>query len=518
LPNLNQDTEKAFRVNAKIRRRIARAKQKLESRLAAAVLINEGGPVTRGKPRYELSDKVRANPWGGIGVIHRLALKLKLPDCINDELHLLKLHVPYHESDHVLNIAYNLLCGGRTLDDIEHRRQCQAYLDTLGTKSIPDPTTAGDFCRRFDENAIWSLMEALNQVRVAVWRKRGAALLSQTARIDADGTMVPTTGECKQGIDIAYDGSWGYHPLLVSLGNTQEPLFIVNRSGNRPSHEGAAPVFDLAVDLCRDAGFQDVLLRGDTDFALTTSFDRWTDQGVRFVFGYDAKPNLVVKSEEMDDSVYRELVQRAERELATKPRARPVNEKDAVVRERKFNVLVTQAEVLTEFMYRPVSCKRDYRFVVLRKTIDNQRGQESLFEEYRYFFYVTNDLALSLDEVVHEARQRCNQENLHDQLKNSVRAFHAPVNTLLANWAYMVMASLAWSLKAWATLLLPASPRWREQHEHERDQLLRMEFRAFVAYFVSVPCQVVLAARRIVLRVLEWNRWQTTVFRLLDAT
>lgn len=471
-----------------------------------------------GKPHYEVSDKARANPWGGIGVLHRLALKLKLPERINNALQLLKLHVPYHESDHVLNIAYNVLCGGRTLDDIEHRRQCQTYLDTLGAQSIPDPTTAGDFCRRFDENALWSLMEAFNEARVAVWRKRGQPLLSQTARIDADGTMVATTGECKQGIDIAYDGTWGYHPLLVSLANTQEPLFIVNRGGNRPSHEGAAPVFDLAIALCRDAGFRDVLLRGDTDFALTTSFDRWTDWSVRFVFGYDAKPNLVVKSEEMDDSAYRDLVQRAERAIATERRTRPVNEKDAIVREREFNVLVTKAEVLAEFMYRPGTCKRDYRFVVLRKTIENQRGQQALFEEYRYFFYVTNDLTLSMDEVVHEARQRCNQENLHDQLKNSVRAFHAPVNTLLANWAYMVMASLAWSLKAWAALLLHASPRWREKHERERDHLLRMEFRAFVAYFVCVPCQVVRAARRIVLRVLAWNRWQATFFRLLDAT
>ena len=502
----------------KIRQRIARAKQKIESRLAAAVTMNEAGPVTRGRPYYELSDKARGNAWGGIGAFHRLALKLKLPERINNALHLLKLHMPYHESDHVLNIAYNLLCGGRTLDDIEHRRQCQAYLDTLGTKSIPDPTTAGDFCRRFDENAIWSLMEAFNQVRVAVWRARGHPLLSQTARIDADGTMVATMGECKQGIDIAYDGTWGYHPLLVSLANTQEPLFIVNRAGNRPSHEGAAPVFDLAIALCREAGFRDILLRGDTDFALTSSFARWTDQGVRFVVGYDAKPNLVVESEETDDSEYRELVQRAERAIATKPRVRPVNEKSKIVREREFNVLVTKDEMLTEFSYQPWSCDREYRFVVLRKTIANERGQEHLFDEYRYFFYVTNDFGLSLDEVVYEARDRCNQENLHDQLKNGVRAFHAPVNTLLANWAYMVMASLAWSLKAWAALLLPIAPRWREQHERERDQLLRMEFRAFVAYFVSVPCQVVLAARRITLRVLAWNRWQATFFRLLDAT
>lgn len=501
-----------------IRRRIASAKSKIESRLAAAVAINEGGPVLSGRPVYELSEKVRANPWGGIGVLHRLALKQRLPERINEALHLLKVHVPYHESDHVLNVAYNVLCGGRTLDDIEHRRECQAYLDTIGAKSIPDPTTAGDFLRRFDENAIWSLMDALNEVRVEVWRQRGAALLKQTARIDADGTMVATTGACKQGIDINHEGVWGYHPLLVSLANTQEPLFVVNRSGNRPSHEGAAAVFDLAIDLCTKAGFEDVLLRGDSDFSLTTSFDRWTDRGTRFVFGYDAKPNLVAIARETDDSEYHELVRRAERAIATKPRARPVNEKNKIVREREFNVLVTKDERLTEFSYQPRACAREYRIVVLRKTIANERGQEHLFDEYRYFFYVTNDFDLSLDEVVREARDRCNQENLNDQLKNGTRAFHAPVNTLLANWAYMVMASLAWSLKAWAALLLPTAPRWRQQHERERDRLLKMEFPAFVAYFVRVPCQVVRAARRIVLRVLVWNRWQGTFFRLLDAT
>lgn len=121
--------------------------------------------------------------------------------------------MPYHESDHVLNIAYNLLCGGRVLEDIELRRNDPAFLTALGTKSIPDPTTAGDFCRRFDFNTIWSLMSAINETRIRAWQQH-PTLTNETARIDADGTMLPTTGECKEGMERSYKGIWGYHPSL----------------------------------------------------------------------------------------------------------------------------------------------------------------------------------------------------------------------------------------------------------------------------------------------------------------
>ena len=157
---------------------------------------------------------------------------------IDHNLHLLKRHLPYHESDHVLNIAFNILAGGKRIEHIELRRNDEVYLNALGAVRIPDPTTAGDFCRRFSEHDVVTLMDAINETRLRVWSEQPAEFFTE-AIIDVDGTLVDTDAECKQGVDIAYDGTWGYHPLLISLANTAEPLYLVNRSGNRPSHEQA---------------------------------------------------------------------------------------------------------------------------------------------------------------------------------------------------------------------------------------------------------------------------------------
>lgn len=437
-----------------------------------------------------------------------------LPKKIDEAVSVLKYHRPYHESDHVLAIAMNALCGGRTLDDMEHRRNDMPLMDALGVEMLPDPTTAGDFCRRFAPDDLSSLMRAINEARVEAWRRSGLAQRVRTARIDADGTLVPTTGECKEGMDVAYNGVWGYHPLIVSFAPTQEPLFILNRSGNRPSSEGAAAYYDAAVTLARQAGFEDVLLRGDTDFALTRNFDTWTDDGVRFVFGIDAHKVLKEWVGAAPEEGFRELERRAEDAYRRREqRRRPENIKAAIIKRRGYRNIRLQSEDVVEFPYQPRRCDREYRVVAVRKNLSIERGEQTLLPDVRYFFYITNDHTITMEQVVREASDRCHQENLIEQLKNGARALRAPVNTLNANWAYMVMVSLAWSLKAWTALLLPVSPRWRAHHDKERERLLRMDFRTFLQSFIQVPAQVIRSGRQTIVKLLAWRPWLHTLLR-----
>jgi len=400
------------------------------------------------------------------------------------------------------------------LEDIELRRNDEAFLDSLGAQRIPDPTTSGDFTRRFDETAITELMEIYNTVRQRVWQQQPRGFLDE-AIIDTDGTIAGTSGECKGGMSLSYKGIWGYAPLIVSLANTNEVLYLVNRPGNVVSHEGCAPWIDRAITLVKPHARR-VLLRGDTDFTLTGELDRWDRQGVQFVFGMDAQPNVVKLAQALPEKEWQALERLPRYEIATEPRMKPHNVKEEVVRFKGYVNKVLVGESVAELKYQPGKCAQAYRLVVVRKNISVRQGETVLVDDLKYFFYLTNHPSYTAPEIVSLANGRGNQENVIEQLKNGVNAMRMPVNDLMSNWAYMVMTSLAWNLKAWFGLLLPDRAKGLE--------LMGMEFRRFLHSLIFLPAQIVRSGRKIIYRIMSYNSWVKDLFafwermRCLSAT
>ncbi|MEE9386268.1 MAG: IS1380 family transposase [Nannocystaceae bacterium] len=442
---------------------------------------------------------------------------IDLPREIDGRVNVLKLHLPYRESEHVRAMAFNLLAGGTCIEDLEQRRSDEAFLDMLGAERIPDPTTAGDFCRRLNtKESIDGLQTAINESRLRVWGRQPDSFFDH-AIVDADGTIAETTGSCKEGMDISYKKTWGYQALIVSLANTEEILFQDLRPASRPSHEGAADRLDESVSLLRRAGFRKITLRGDTDFSQTRHLDRWHGDGVEFVFGFQAAPKLCEKAAGLPDSAWSELERKARYEIKTEPRTRPENVRERVVMERELYNLHLAKEDVAEFDYSPGACNETYRMVVLRKLITHERGQKVLFPQIRYLFYITNKATLEAEEVVKHSNNRCNQERTIGELKSGVNALNMPLGDLHSNWAYMVIATLAWNLSRWMGLILPTSGRWATKHTDEKRRVTKMRFRTFVQAMMTMPAQILRAGRQLVVRILDWNPWRHVFFRAIDS-
>lgn len=171
-------------------------------------------------------------------------------------------------------------------------------------------------------------------------------------------------------------------------------------------------------------------------------------QGVKFNFGYENRVNLKALAEDFPESAWKSL-KRSERTIATTERAKPVNVKRQVIRQRGYEHLELEHEDVAEFEYRPTACHRSYRMIVVRKNITKEKGETVLFDEIRYRFYISNDdKSVVPEQIVFHGNKRCDQENLIAQLKSGVRSLCAPTDNLLSNGGYRQMTSLAWTLKA----------------------------------------------------------------------
>ena len=512
----------ALRKRQIAQREIERRKQRIAQRLAESSAADRGQPMTgSGNIHYEFSSKFGGTSFGGMAAVHAFVKRIGLDTAINQRVTIFKKRCPYYESDHVLNVAYNTMCGANSLQEIEVRRNDEHYLNSVGAERIPDPTTTGDFCRRMNSVSINVLQDAFDHVRLNVWNEQDTSF-KKLATIDMDSTIVETDGECKGGMDLSYKNIWGYHPLVFTLAETGEVLRLTNRSGNAQSGHDAFKDADKVIGLCQKAGFKRILLRGDTAFTQTDHLDRWDEDKVEFVFGIAAHPNLMEKALEIAADQWKVVPREPSYDPSTPNRARPTKVKRHIIAERGYKNHRLKEEMYAEVPYKPYKCKKTFRLVIVRKKRDvTEQGR--LFEDDKYFFYISNVAEADYTglDVIYESNARCNQENVIAQL-NSARALHAPVDELASNWAYMVMASLSWTLKAWIALSIPTEPiantRKATKHATKRariqainkikeakKRLLRMEHRTFVEQFIRLPALIVRTGRKLIVRLTSIN-------------
>ncbi len=240
--------------------------------------LRKSGPVLRHPPLQLSSEPSDTTPYGGLALAVSLVRRLDLARDLNRELSLLASHRPFHESDHVLTHVYNLYAGGTCIEDIADLQTSEPIRRMLGTDRIPDPTTAGDFLRRFDAEALKTLDRVIDQAQEKVWKRRYGKKKAARAIVDLDSCVRPVYGDQKEGTDFTYQGSFGYHPLVISLAGTMECLRLINRSGNETSASGSEThLRELFPMLGRR--FKQVIVRGDSAFAKQAIFDACEEAG-----------------------------------------------------------------------------------------------------------------------------------------------------------------------------------------------------------------------------------------------
>jgi hypothetical protein len=453
------------------------------------------GPVLRHPKLLFSSEPSDTTPYGGLALAASLVRSLGIAKDLNRELSLLASHRPFHESDHVLTHVYNLYAGGTCIEDIADLQTSEPVRRILGANRVPDPTTAGDFLRRFDAESLQSLDRVIDQAQEKVWKRRYGKKKAERAIVDLDSCVRPVYGNQKEGTDFTYKGSFGYHPLVISLADTMECLRLVNRSGNTPSADGSENhLRELFPMLGRR--FKQVIVRGDSAFAKQAIFDACEEAGHAFAIVSPQQQNFASLFEALPGEGWKPYLQRKKNEVLTcKRRKRGRNRRQERARARNKRDLQLKKQWIAEIPYRPERSNQTYRLIARYQEIE-EHEQGHLFMLTRFRFILSNlPPSVAAEKVMDLTYQRCDQENLIEQLQSGVTAMRMPTGGMLSNAAFMTCARLAHNLKPW--LAQTALPK----------ETMRWEWKRFRRAFVYCAARVVHASRQTHVRFASSHRF-----------
>jgi hypothetical protein len=441
--------------------------------------------------------------YGGLILAQQFVRRFKVAKRLDDGLMLFKRHAPYHESDHVLALAYTLYTDGTCLEDQAALQGSEAIRRLVGACRIPDPSTAGDFLRRFKSaQDLAQLSGVLDGIQEAVWSKlarkgRRRRKKHEFALVDLDGHIKPLYGVQKEGADFSYNRRWSYQPLVVSLGGSGECLKVVNQPGSaRPSDAAAKAVKEVLPRVKRH--FRNALVRGDTDFDRSDIFNAVMDEGAYFAICARVYPNRAALAGAMAEQSWRAFVPRAERGERSGPsrHGRTANWRRQKAAERRYRRLRTVKQWVSEIAYQPHGLKGACRMIVRRVLIEESDGQGALFTHYRYRLVLSNlPRSYTPEQIIDLTYQRCDQENVIEQFGQGIAGWRMPVAEFRGNSAWLEIARLAWNLGKWiAQIALPS-------------EVVRWEWKRFRRHFVYIAAKVLKLGRSSVVRLAGSHRF-----------
>ncbi len=473
------------------------------------------GPVMRlPKTHIEVDQAPKTTKYGGLVLATGLLRRLSASKRLNENVSVLKQYQPYTEADHILAQALNLYIGGTCIEDMSELQQSEAVCRMLGACRVPDPTTAGDFLRRFEPGlnpgALEDLRRTTDGFQGTVWQEkaRGSSrgkknkgrynrrLIKQDlAVLDMDSHRKEVYGVTKEGADFDYKGKWSLHPFAITMAGTGDCLALRNRPGNVRDSEGSAEALDETLGyVCPH--FKQVLVRGDSGFDRADVREVCHRRGSRFAFvgrEFKNRPQIAASIPEEQwqpfETRARRMADARKSKKGHRPRKKRKNRRRQRARERNYKNKRLVRQWVAEVTWRPPDSEHIYRLVIRRQLIEHSKGQTVLFDEYRYRYVVT-DLpdSLAATQVIDLTYERCDQENTIEQLGSGLAAWRMPVREFAGNSVWLEIARLAWNLCKWlAQLVLP-------------EETVRWEWKRFRRVFVQVSAEVIKRSRQLWVR------------------
>lgn len=483
----------------------------------------KAGPIIRlPKTHIEVNQDPKTTKYGGLVLITAFLRHFFVSEQLNEKISVLKQHQPYTEADHVLAQTINLYVGGTCIEDMSKLQQSEAVCRMLGACRVPDPTTAGDFLRRFDPQdnpgALESLRHVVDNIQSQVWAEKASGgakkgkknkgrynrspIKQDLAVLDIDSHVKEVHGVTKEGVDFSYNGKWGSHPILITMDGTGDCLALRNRPGNVRDSEGSAEVVDETLGYARPH-FKNVLLRGDSGFDRADLREVCHKHNSWFAFVGREFKNRPQIAESIPEAQWQPFETRAGRMAEPRknaegyrPRKKHRNRRRQRARERNYKNKQLARQWIAEVPWCPPGSEHTYRLVIRRQLIEHSQGQILLCDKYRYRYVVTNlPPSYSTSRVIDSTYERCDQENAIEQLGSGVAAWRMPVREFTGNSVWLEIARLAWNLGKWlAQLVLP-------------EETTRWEWKRFRQAFVEISAEVIKRSRQLYVRFNEANRF-----------